>query len=598
MLNTFQKLWDILSIRERKKGFILLFAMIIYGAIEMFGIVSIFPLVAVLNDPKLIEENQFLNNIYNFFQFNSTEKFLIFLTISVFIVTVTRALYNGFLNHLVLRYTQIRIQSLSTRLLQSYLCRPYIYFLGRHSADMGKSILSEVEAVVYGSLVPSIDLISRSIISLFILGALFLVEPSTTIITLLTLSASYIILYLGLRKYLLRKGVERIEANRNRFMIAQEALVGIKEIQVRNATDIYLQNFSKTTGFFHRLKINTSLAKLIPQLFIQISATGGILIFIVILLTKVENNYSEIIPIVALYAFAGMRILPVIQGLFKNLTSLRGSKPALEILYKELTEYPEKLPTNYKKGITDFDNKISLNNISFSYPESKQPVINNLSLDIKAKTSVAFVGSTGAGKSTLIDLILGLLEPENGTIKIDGIKLDCSLKKSWQGLIGYVPQSIFIADDTIAKNIALGSKQKNIDYKRIRLVSEIADLEKFIINELPLGYETKVGEAGVKLSGGQRQRLGIARALYLNPKVLIFDEATSALDNLTEQSIMRSILNLKDSLTIIMIAHRLTTIKECDIIFHLNMGKIISKGNFTELCNNDKIFRDMASDLI
>ena len=211
---------------------------------------------------------------------------------------------------------------------------------------------------------------------------------------------------------------------------------------------------------------------------------------------------------------------------------------------------------------------------------------------------MAFVGTTGAGKSTLIDLILGLLEPEEGTIKIDGIKLDNSLKKSWQRLIGYVPQSIFIADDTIANNIALGSKQKNIDYERIRLVAKIAKLDTFIIRDLPLGYETKVGEAGVKLSGGQRQRLGIARALYLNPKVLIFDEATSALDNLTEQSIMRSILELKDSLTIIMIAHRLTTIKECDTIFHLNMGKLRSRGNFKELCNNDEVFREMASSLI
>ena len=598
MLNTYHKLWDLLSLKERKQAVFLLFTMISYGALEMFGIVSIFPLVAVLTDPGLIEKNQLLNNIYAYLDFQSTENFLIFLTISVFIITVTRALYNGFLNHSILRYTQIRIQSLSTRLLQSYLNRPYIYFLGRHSADMGKSILSEVETVVYGSLVPSLDLISRSIISSFILIALFVAEPSTAIISLLTLSTSYAIIYALLRRYLLRKGVESIEANRNRFMIAQEALVGIKEIQVRDATNVYLQNFSKTTGFFHRIKINRSLVKLLPQLFIQISATGGILIFIIILLTKVEDNYNQIIPIVALYAFAGMRILPVIQGLFKNLTSIRGNKPALEILHRELTEYPNNSSKVNKNAITNFSNKISLENISFSYPDSKQAVINNLSLNIKAKTTVAFVGSTGAGKSTLIDLILGLLEPDQGNIRIDNIKLDYSLRKSWQKLIGYVPQSIFIADDTIAKNIALGLDQKDIDYDHIKSVARLANLDTFIKNDLPFGYETKVGEAGVKLSGGQRQRLGIARALYLNPKVLIFDEATSALDNLTEQKIMQSILNLKDSLTIIMIAHRLTTIKECDTIFHIKKGTLRSKGNFKELCENDEVFRDMASNLI
>ena len=597
MFSSYFKIWNLLNSREKKYAVFLILLMIGFGVIEMLGIISIFPLVTVLSDPELIQKSTYLNNIYRYFNFNSTNNFLVFLTLIVFILTISRALLNGFLKHSILRYTQMRIHSFSTRLLNSYLKRPYIYFLGRHSADMGKSILSEVEAVIYGSLVPGLDLISRLIISCFVLFSIFLADPSVALISLLTLSTSYAFLYLLLRNYLLRKGKERIQANRNRFMIAQEALVGIKEIKVRNATDLYLQNFKKTTGIFHRLKINTSLAKLIPTLFIQIATNGGILIVILVLLTQVEDNYKEVIPLVSLYAFAGMRILPVIQGLFRNLTSLRSNKPALSILYEELIEdkkyIKKKEPVIFKK----FDEILSIENISFRYPESKSPVIKDLSLNIKAKTSVAFVGSTGAGKSTVIDLILGLLDPEKGEIKIDGETLLKTNKKSWQKIIGYVPQTIFIADDTITKNIALGSKESEIDHERVEFVSELANLKEFIENELPLAYETKVGEAGVKLSGGQRQRLGIARALYLDPQVLIFDEATSALDNLTEKNIMRSINRLKNSITIIMIAHRLSTIKECDTIFHIANGKLKNQGSYSYLSKNDDLFKKMASEL-
>ena len=242
--------------------------------------------------------------------------------------------------------------------------------------------------------------------------------------------------------------------------------------------------------------------------------------------------------------------------------------------------------------------EICIENITFAYPESKSPVLKDLSLNIKAKSCVAFVGSTGSGKSTTIDLILGLLEPQNGCIRIDEITLEKSNIKSWQRLIGYVPQSIFITDDTIAKNIALGTEENDIDFDKIKLVSKLANIDQFITNELPQQYLTKLGEAGVKLSGGQRQRIGIARALYRDPKVLIFDEATSSLDNLTEQQVMDSINKLKNTITIILIAHRLSTIKDCDLIYHLNNGKIISKGTFKELSIKDKLFQNMASKIL
>ena len=594
MITTYKKIWSLLEVKEKRMAITLLFQMVIFGIVEMFGIVSIIPLVAVLSEPLLIEQNKFLTNLYQNYNFQSTNSFLIFLTSIVFIVTVLRTLFNGFLNHNLLRYTQLRNHAFSTRLLESYLKRPYIYFLNKHSADLGKTVLSEVEQVIFGSLLPSLQLLSRGIIAVFILLAIFFADPFIAGTSLFTLSLSYILVYLLLRHYLLKKGKQRIKANRNRFMIAQEALVGIKEIQVRNAINVYLKNFDKATRFFHHLKIQTSLIKLIPQLFIQISAIGGVLIVILISLVKVEENYNEVIPLIALYAFAGMRILPVIQGLFQNLSSLRFGKPALDNLFLELCNVKQNNKKTQEIKIPDFKKKIQLNNIYFSYPDSKNKVINNLSLVIKAKSSVAFVGLTGAGKSTVIDLILGLLNPEEGSITIDDIELNPSSINSWQNYIGYVPQSIFIADDTIAKNIALGSEESEIDYERIEHVAKIANLDNFIKEDLSAKYHTNVGEGGVKLSGGQRQRLGIARALYRNPKVLIFDEATSALDNLTEQTIINSINLLKRSLTIIFIAHRLSTIKNCDNIFLMENGNLKNQGNFQDLCEKDKLFKEMA----
>ena len=597
MIETYIKLWNLLIKREKKQALFLIILMITYGAIEMIGIVSIFPLVAVLSDPKTIKSNVYLNSLYQYLDFQSIDNFLIFLTSIVFFVTIFRILFNGFVNHNILRFTQMRNKSFSSRLLNSYLKKPYIYFLGRHSADMGKTILSEVEDVISGSLIPAIELASRSIISFFVIIAILIASPSIAATSIVVLSFIYGLMYLLLRKYLLRKGFERVEANRNRFMIAQEVLVGIKEIKVRNATNAYLDNFNRVTNLFHQLRINTSLAKLIPQLFIQISASGGVLLIILVLLIK-QENYSEVIPIVALYAFAGMRILPIIQGIFKSLTSLRGSKAVLSNIYEDLVIKQKISEKNHDFSIKSFRKNIVIENLTFSYPNSKLPVINNLSLKIPAKTSVAFVGPTGAGKTTTIDLILGLLEPDNGSIKIDGFSLHKKNIKSWQKIIGYVPQTIFISDDSIAKNIALGFEQKDIDYERIKYVAKLANLDNFILKELQYGYETKVGEAGVKLSGGQRQRLGIARALYLNPQVLIFDEATSSLDNLTEKAIMKAINQIKKSITVIMIAHRLTTIKDCDTIFLLENGKLKSQGNFNDLALNDDLFRKMTSNLI
>ena len=309
-----------------------------------------------------------------------------------------------------------------------------------------------------------------------------------------------------------------------------------------------------------------------------------------------EGDLNSVVPVVGLYAFAGYRLMPAIQKMFQCIGNLRAYLPTIDILYEQLSDH-EKSEYQFNKeppAPLPFKSKIEIDSIRFIYPKSDEIVIRDQSLKIKAKTTVGFVGPTGCGKTTLVDIILGLLEPQSGGIRVDDVEIDESNILSWRRCLGYVPQSIFLADDTIANNIAFGTPKERIDQNAVVNAAKMANIHDFIQDELPKTYETVVGERGVRLSGGQRQRIGIARALYHNPPVLIMDEATSALDGLTEAAIMEAIHSLGHKKTIIMIAHRLTTVKECDEIFIMRKGVILDRGRYDELLQRNSQFRKMA----
>lgn len=595
MYQTYRKLWAILSLRERKQTSILLVLMLGLGVLEMAGVASIFPLITVLSNPEIIETNQYLKTIYETLEFTSTSSFLIFLTGGVFLVIVVRTVYTGLTSYVLLRYSEMRSQSFSLRLLSSYLRRPYIYFLNRHSADLGKTVLSEVEQVIYGSLMPSLEAVSKLIISVFLLSLVVVVEPEVAVISILVLTISYSLAYVVIRGYLIRRGAERLEFNRRRYQVAQEVLAGVKEVKVGGLETGYLRRYDEASAYFHKLKVRLALIKQIPQHLLQIIAIGGVLTVILSLLFRADGKFQDVLPTIALYAFAGMRVLPVIQALYRNISSMRVGKPALDVLYHELLEAEHATDFNVSERGFPLNSEIVLKKVGFTYPASERTVLNGITLKIPAKSSVGFVGSTGAGKSTIIDLIIGLLEPQVGVVEVDGVAITRDNVRRWQRSIGYVPQQIFIADETVAQNIALGISSAKIDMASVKRAAKMADLHEFIVNELPEGYDTEVGERGVRLSGGQRQRLGIARALYHSPRVLILDEATSALDNLTEQAVMDAVRKLGHDITIILIAHRLSTVKECDTIFLLEKGELKAQGGFEHLVQTNERFRAMAA---
>ena len=373
---------------------------------------------------------------------------------------------------------------------------------------------------------PSLEVISKLIISAFLLSVVGS-RAKVAIISILVLSIGYSLAYWIIRGYLLRRAVERLEFNRRRYQVAQEVLAGVKEVKVGGLERGYLRRYDEASAYFHKLKVRLALVKQIPQHLLQVIAIGGVLT-VTVLLFRADGEIQAALPTISLYAFAGMRILPVIQGVYKNISSMRSGKPALDVLYHELLEAEHATDLTATEHSFPLRREIFLKNVGYTYPASKRTVLKEITLKISAKSSIGFVGSTGAGKSTIIDLIIGLLEPKVGAVEVDGVPINRGNVRSWQRSIGYVPQQIFIADETIAQNIALGISSEKIDMGSVEQAAKMADLHEFIINELPEGYFTEVGERGVRLSGGQRQRLGIARALYHSPQLLILDEATSA----------------------------------------------------------------------
>jgi ABC-type multidrug transport system fused ATPase/permease subunit len=337
---------------------------------------------------------------------------------------------------------------------------------------------------------------------------------------------------------------------------------------------VYIKNFSNSSQIYARTQASAIIISQLPRYILEIIAFGGILIILTYIVAQ-TGSFNKALPIVSLYVFVGYRIMPAVQQIYASLANLAFVGPSLDKLYNDFRDL-KPLNENQNQDVINLDKEITLKNVYYNYPSASRTALKNINLIIPAKSIIGLVGATGCGKTTTVDIILGLLEPQKGTLEVDGKVITKKNLRSWQRSIGYVPQHIYLSDDTVAANIAFGVDPKNVNQDMIEKVAMIANLHDFIIDELPKQYQTTIGERGVRLSGGQRQRIGIARALYHNPKVLILDEATSALDIQTEQAIMDRVNNLSKEITIILITHRLNLVKNCDIIYKLYKGQLIS----------------------
>ena len=430
-------------------------------------------------------------------------------------------------------------------------------------------------------------------IAIALIILLILVDPKLALIVGFSLGGAYSLIFYFVRSYLNRIGKERLNSNELRFTSVSEAFGAVKEVKVSGLEQTYIKRFSDSARSYARTVASLQSTSQLPRYILEAIAFGGIMLVILHLMVQ-TGSFNNALPVISLYAFAGYRLMPALQLIYSALTQLTYVGPSLDKLYEDFKKI-KPLNSNQDQGVISLNSTIVLKNIHYNYPNTSRVSLKNINLSIPAQSTVGFVGATGSGKTTTADIILGLLGAQKGTLEIDGQIITKQNSRAWQRKIGYVPQFIYLADDTIAANIAFGVDHKEINQEAIERASKIADLHNFVINELPNQYQTSVGERGVRLSGGQRQRIGIARALYHKPQLLVLDEATSALDNLTEKVVMEAVNNLSKDMTIIIIAHRLTSVKKCDKIFLLEKGELISEGNFEELVKANDNFRITAN---
>ena len=591
-MQTFKKLLFLLSPDERKNAVFLLIMIMMMALLDVIGVASILPFMAVLTKPSIIETNLILNTMFQFskiFGVENSQQFIFALGILVFLLLVFSLTFKALTTYAQMRFVLMREYSIGRRLIKGYLYQPYSWFLGRHSADLGKTILSEVGQVIGLGLGQMMELIAKGVVAIAIITLLIIVDPKLAFIVGLSLAGIYLFIFYFIRGYLKRIGNKRLKNNQLRFTAVSEAFGAAKEVKVGGLEQTYIKSFSDSAKIFAQSQASSQVVSQLPRFILEAIAFGGILL-ITLYIMALTGSFNSALPVISLYVFAGYRLMPALQQIYSSFTQLTFVGPSLDKLTSDIKNL-KPFNGNQDKGVLSLNKAITLKNIHYEYPNASRTALKNINLSILAKSTVGIVGATGSGKTTTVDIILGLLEPQKGALEVDGKVITQHNSRSWQRSIGYVPQHIYLSDDTIAANIAFGVEPHDIDLIAVEKAAKIANLHNFLIDELPEQYQTTIGERGVRLSGGQRQRIGIARALYYNPSILILDEATSALDSQTEKAVMDAVNNLRKDITIIIIAHRLATIKKCDKIFLLEKGQIKNEGTFEELKNVNENFR-------
>ena len=565
--------------------------MIILGILEVVGVVSIVPFMAVVANPQIVEENEYLNMIYVLGEFDNHSDFSVFLGFLMMCVIILINGYSAFMKWKITYFVRAQGYRLEMRMLKYYLSQHYVFFLNRSLPDIGKNILTEVERVVGGIVHPGLEVMSKGIVMIFIFALLIVVDPIVALSVFFLLGGSYLILFLLIKNKQKEMGLLTTAVIHDRFKLVNQVISGIKEIKLQGSEGSYVRHYDDFAKDYSNYLARNLIISQLPRYALETLAFGSIIVVIILSILRGDSG-SDIIPMVSLYALAGYRLLPSLQTIFSSLTKIKFHLPILDILTDDLSKFTS---ANFDRSKTklEVNKNIEFHAISYTYPNAQNPSLDQLNLVIEPNTIVGIVGGTGAGKTTLIDLLLGLLSIEYGRLSVNGVDITPQNIQSWQNSLGYVPQSIYLTDDTIASNIAFGIDEDNINFEDVVKSGEMAMLGQFI-DTLPDGYMTMVGERGVRLSGGQRQRIGIARALYSKPNVLIMDEATSALDGITEDTVMQSIKKISHKKTIILIAHRLTTVEQCDVIHVMDNGKIVDSGTYDYLLENNNEFRKMA----
>ena len=594
MLKSILEFFSLLTPDQRKRFFILQILLIIMTVAEVVSIFSITPFMAIVGDPSILQRENFLSMLYLKSNLDEPYEFIFYLGLVVLTILTISAFISIFITwRLAMFATKIGVE-IGDSLYSHYLNQDWLFHTKENSSNLTKKIANEATRLTTEFILPLMYVNARFFLTLLIVLMLFLYDPIILIISLIVFSSAYIIIFKLARRRLETNSKDISDMFSERFKLMNEGFGGIKEVLLLDKSDFFKKRFIKTgKKLSNGLGVNRAVA-LIPRYFMELLGFASMVILVIYLISNYKGNLGLIMPILSIYAIAGVKLLPALQQIYNGIATAKGNLSAYESIREDLinikTVTVQKVEANQQ--VWSKNNEISLKNITFNYPEKKTIALKNISLVIKPNTTVGFVGTSGSGKSTLIDVIIGLIKPQQGEILIDGIPLIKKNLRAWQNKIGIVPQTIFLTEGTIVENVAFGIPDDLINHEQVKKALKLAHLEEWVL-ELENGIYSKVGERGIQLSGGQRQRIGIARALYYEADVLVFDEATSALDGITEKAIINAIHDLTGKKTVIMIAHKLGILKKCDQIFLMNKGSIVDSGNYQQLLEKNEEFKKM-----
>ncbi len=567
MTGSLGKLWAIFTPAERRKSVVMLLLVVLMALVETGGVLSIMPFLAVLGRPDVIHGNALLNAVYTHFDFHSSRDFMIVLGLASIAAVIASSLFKMVTSHLINRFTNLLRHSFSARLLSRYLHQPYEFFLAHNPAQLSRNVLSEADQLLGNLIQPLSQLVAQGAVVLAMTALIFWYKPLIAVCIVVVVGALYGAIYALVRKPLARIGAERQAANGERFQSCNEALGGIKDVKVTHSAAAYQQKFDYASREFSRHLASGETISQLPMYLVEAAGYTGLIVIALVLMLQ-RGDIAHVLPALGLYGFAAYRMLPAMQVMYRGFAKLRFSLSTLDAIYRDLG-LPEVPAVAAAQALVP-RREIRLSAIRYAYPSTPdKPVLDGFDLVIPVGASIGIAGRTGAGKSTVMDILLGLLQPQSGSLSVDGTVIDAHNTAAWQRAIGYVPQHIYLADASIKENIAFGVAPDNVDMAAVERAARAAQLHDFIAGELDRGYDTRIGDRGIRLSGGQRQRLGIARALYRDPPVLFFDEATSALDTQTEEAVNDAIRALSGAKTIVVIAHKETSLRDCQQVLEI-----------------------------
>ena len=572
----YKKLSYIFSKRDKYKIALLLCIMVAGSFLELLGVAVFQPFVNIIMMPDSIQENSYLARIYQMFGCSTTESFLTVVALGIIVIYVVKNVYLWVEQNLIMKFTYGMQQKLSTRLLTTYLSEPYTFHLNKNIAELQRS-MQEDTGLFTQVLMHTLQLVAEVVVCIVLGVYLFTVSNSITVVIVGLLILCVVLFTKITKRFTEQLGKEAQVYKGKLYQWVNQSLGGVKEVKVLNREEFFVSSYKKYYGLYIKgVRINRLLS-ITPKYMVEAVCMTGLLIAIIIKLNFGHGELENFIPQLATFAVAAFRLLPSVGRINEHVNNILYAVPSVDLIYgdlKGIEDYQESKGEEEGKEWS-FEHGITAKHITYAYPNTDTNVLEDASCVIPKGKTVAFIGSSGAGKTTMADIILGLLAPQRGKILVDDIDVFKNLTM-WHHQIGYIPQVIYLSDDTIRNNIAFGIHEDQIDEEAVKTALKKAQLAEFV-DTLPDGLDTIVGDRGVRLSGGQRQRIGIARALYHDPEILVLDEATSALDNETETAVMEAIESLQGSKTMIIIAHRLTTIQNADIIYEVGDGKVTER---------------------